>query len=72
MERAQALQGTCTGEHGVGIGKRVCKVLSSMSNADVRQQMYLRKELGDGTLGVMKTLKKALDPRGIMNPGKVG
>lgn len=34
-------------------------------------QMYLRKELGDGTLGVMKTLKIALDPKGIMNPGKV-
>ena len=34
--------------------------------------MYLRSELGDGTIGVMKTLKTALDPRGIMNPGKVG
>lgn len=33
--------------------------------------MYLRKELGDGTIRVMKTLKNALDPRGIMNPGKV-
>jgi D-lactate dehydrogenase (cytochrome) len=33
--------------------------------------MYLRNELGDGTLKVMKTLKNALDPRGIMNPGKV-
>jgi hypothetical protein len=33
--------------------------------------MYLRKELGDGTIEVMKTLKDALDPHGIMNPGKV-
>lgn len=33
--------------------------------------MYLRKELGDGTIEVMKTLKDALDPNGIMNPGKV-
>lgn len=33
--------------------------------------MYLRSELGDGTLKVMKTLKDALDPKGIMNPGKV-
>jgi len=32
--------------------------------------MYLKSELGEGTLGVMKTLKNALDPRGIMNPGK--
>lgn len=35
-------------------------------------QMYLRSELGDGTLAVMMTLKNALDPNGIMNPGKVG
>ena len=34
-------------------------------------QMFLRKELGDGTVEVMKTLKDALDPHGIMNPGKV-
>lgn len=44
-----------TGEHGVGIGKR----------------MYLRSELGDGTLGVMKAIKRTIDPYGIMNPGKV-
>lgn len=39
--------------------------------ADALQQMYLRSELGDGTIAVMKTLKNALDPHGIMNPGKV-
>ncbi|WWC65525.1 uncharacterized protein I303_108143 [Kwoniella dejecticola CBS 10117] len=56
VKRAIALQGTCTGEHGVGIGKRE----------------YLPLELGEGTIAVMKQLKNALDPKGIMNPGKVG
>ncbi|WVW86547.1 hypothetical protein I302_108596 [Kwoniella bestiolae CBS 10118] len=55
VERAIKLQGTCTGEHGVGIGKRD----------------YLPLELGEGTLGVMRQLKNTLDPKGIMNPGKV-
>ena len=44
-----------TGEHGVGMGKR----------------KYLVMELGEGTVGLMKTIKKAIDPLGIMNPGKV-
>ena len=35
-------------------------------------QQYLRQELGDGTINIMKMLKNTLDPRGIMNPGKVG
>ncbi|WWC93158.1 uncharacterized protein L201_008125 [Kwoniella dendrophila CBS 6074] len=55
VKRAIALQGTCTGEHGVGIGKRE----------------FLPLELGEGTLGVMRQLKNTLDPKGIMNPGKV-
>ncbi|MFC4559028.1 FAD-binding oxidoreductase [Virgibacillus kekensis] len=46
--------GTCTGEHGVGIGK----------------QKYQEKEHGDA-LGVMQRIKEALDPDGILNPGKV-
>jgi D-lactate dehydrogenase (cytochrome) len=81
VERAIALQGTCTGEHGVGIGKKVSRrhphnwafEFCSLSNGMLRliMQMYLRKELGDGTIEVMKTLKDALDPKGIMNPGKV-
>jgi hypothetical protein len=85
VERAIALQGTCTGEscapfselipageHGVGIGKRVRQVLKDEHrSADAGPQMYLRSELGDGTIAVMKTLKNALDPHGIMNPGKV-
>jgi D-lactate dehydrogenase (cytochrome) len=52
--RAIELDGTCTGEHGVGQGKMA----------------YLAAEFGD-TLDVMRTLKAALDPLGIMNPGKI-
>lgn len=52
---AMELNGTCTGEHGIGIGK-----LS-----------LLEKEVGTGTLATMLKIKRALDPNGIMNPGKV-
>ena len=78
VERALALDGTCeypfftpclslyhfhyvehfipgTGEHGVGIGKKE----------------FLVEELGEGTVELMKTIKRAIDPLGIMNPGKV-
>ncbi|KAJ1536654.1 hypothetical protein HK096_009135 [Nowakowskiella sp. JEL0078] len=54
-ERAIQLNGTCTGEHGVGKGKRELLV----------------KELGSETINVMRTIKKALDPNFILNPGKV-
>lgn len=53
--RAIALGGTCTGEHGVGVGKRELLV----------------SELGEITVGLMHSVKTALDPTGIMNPGKV-
>ncbi|KAI9430533.1 FAD-binding domain-containing protein [Lactarius indigo] len=55
VERALALDGTCTGEHGVGIGKRE----------------FMVEELGAGTVALMKTIKRAIDPLGIMNPGKL-
>ncbi len=54
VARALAMEGTCTGEHGVGYGK-----------ID-----YLDDEHGDA-VSVMRTLKKAIDPDNIMNPGKI-
>ena len=51
--RALAMEGTCTGEHGVGQGK----------------QKYLKAEHGAG-VSVMRSIKTALDPLNIMNPGK--
>jgi len=55
VKRAIALEGTCTGEHGVGIGKKE----------------YLVEELGEGTVRFMRTIKKAVDPLGLFNPGKL-
>jgi D-lactate dehydrogenase (cytochrome) len=55
VERALALDGTSTGEHGVGQGK----------------VKYLRRELGDGAVAVMGAVKRALDPKNILNPGKI-
>ena len=55
VQKAIALDGTCTGEHGVGIGK----------------QKYMVQEHGEATIDTMRLIKNALDPYGILNPGKV-
>ncbi|MGB3067890.1 MAG: FAD-linked oxidase C-terminal domain-containing protein [Ottowia sp.] len=55
VTRALQLGGTCTGEHGVGLHK----------------MGFLVEEAGDGAIAVMRTIKQALDPDNIMNPGKV-
>jgi D-lactate dehydrogenase (cytochrome) len=55
IERALKMEGTCTGEHGVGMGK-----MGSM-----------RMELGDDMMDLMRDIKRVFDPEGLMNPGKV-
>lgn len=53
-DRALSMDGTCTGEHGIGQGKKG----------------FLEAELG-GTVGLMRQIKRALDPDNIFNPGKI-
>ncbi len=55
VARALRLGGTCTGEHGVGLHK----------------MGFLVEEAGAGAVGMMRTIKRALDPKNIMNPGKI-
>src|SRR5688572_3986318 len=55
VSRALALEGTCTGEHGVGLHK----------------MEFLVNEAGVGAIDMMRTIKRALDPKNIMNPGKI-
>jgi D-lactate dehydrogenase (cytochrome) len=55
VERALAMDGTCTGEHGVGQGK----------------MKYMAAEHGAAAIAVMASIKRALDPQNIMNPGKI-
>jgi glycolate dehydrogenase FAD-linked subunit len=53
--RTLELGGTITGEHGVGLAKKP----------------WLRRQMGDASFGLMKSVKAALDPRGLLNPGKI-
>jgi len=55
VERAIRMDGTCSGEHGIGLHK----------------MDFLVTEAGAGAVEMMRTLKRALDPRNIMNPGKI-
>lgn len=55
VKRALAFGGTCTGEHGIGLGKKE----------------WLIEEVGEDAVALMRTLKRALDPKGLFNPGKI-
>jgi glycolate oxidase len=55
VDRTLAVGGTITGEHGVGLAKKP----------------YLRKQLGDKSYELLRLVKRALDPEGLLNPGKI-
>ncbi len=55
VDRTLAVGGTITGEHGVGLAKKP----------------FLRKQLGDHSYELLKLVKRALDPEGLLNPGKI-
>ncbi len=55
VERAIRMEGTCTGEHGIGLGK----------------QESLRAEFGEDVVSIMRDIKRLFDPDNLMNPGKV-
>ncbi len=55
VHHALRLEGTCTGEHGIGLHK----------------QGFLLDETGAATVAMMRTVKRALDPKNILNPGKI-
>jgi glycolate oxidase len=55
VTKTLALGGTITGEHGVGLAKKA----------------WLRQQMGEGSYELMKQVKRAIDPAGLLNPGKV-
>jgi glycolate oxidase len=55
VTKALALGGTITGEHGVGLVKK----------------RWLRQQFDEGSLALMRQIKRALDPTGLLNPGKI-
>ena len=55
IAHAHRMQGSCTGEHGIGLGKR----------------KQLVAEFGEDVVDLMRELKRAMDPKGILNPGKI-
>jgi D-lactate dehydrogenase (cytochrome) len=55
VELALSMDGTCTGEHGVGLHKMA----------------FLEQEAGEGAIDLMRAVKRAFDPLGILNPGKM-
>ncbi|XHG08741.1 hypothetical protein AWENTII_011834 [Aspergillus wentii] len=55
VHRALEMEGTCTGEHGIGLGKKE----------------FLAEEVGTESIQVMRSIKKSLDPHWLLNPGKI-
>jgi len=55
FDKALSVGGTITGEHGVGLAKRA----------------FLRQQLGDDSYALLGTIKRSLDPEGLLNPGKI-
>ena len=55
VDRTLALGGTVTGEHGVGLAKK----------------KFLRRQMGDASMELLRLVKRSIDPNGLLNPGKI-